>query len=74
MADAFVAKHKGNLNELHASYHIFFYPEDVMFWKDRSDYAHLVVLEALSDPVFFREEVGRVKLFFPSCLILRVSH
>ena len=74
MADAFVAKHKNNLKELQATYHIFFYPEDAMFWIDRSEYAHLIVLETLSDPVYFREEVGRVALFFSSKLILKVTH
>lgn len=74
MADAFVAKHKNSLIELQATYHIFFYPEDVMIWRDRSMYAHLVVLETPSDPTYFREEVGRVALFFPSKLILKVTH
>lgn len=47
----------------------FHYPDDVMAWKDRQEDCHLLVLECLDDPIFFREEVGRVKLFFRNTIV-----
>ena len=47
----------------------FHYPGDVMAWKDRQQGCHLLILERLDDPIFFREEVGRVKLFFRNTIV-----
>lgn len=47
----------------------FHYPDDVMAWKDRQQDCHLIILERPDDPIFFREEVGRVKLFFRNTIM-----
>lgn len=47
----------------------FFYPDDVLAWKDRKQDSHLLVIETESDSLFFREEVGRVKLFFSHTIL-----
>ena len=70
----FLRTNKDHIRTKKIQYRELFYPADAMSWKDRAQDTHLVILEESSDPVFFREEVGRIKLFFPSCLILKVSH
>ena len=70
----FLRTNKDHIKQHKIQYRELFYPADAMSWKDRAQDTHLVILEESSDPVFFREEVGRIKLFFPSCLILKVSH
>ena len=70
----FLRTNKDHIRQHKILYKELFYPADAMSWKDRAELTHLVVLEEISDPIYFREEVGRIKLFFPSCLILKVSH
>lgn len=47
----------------------YYYPDDVLTWKDRREHLHLIILESPTDPLFFREEVGRIKSFFRHTLI-----
>lgn len=72
--DEFIYNNKEHIKEHKILAKKLYYPDDAMAWKDRAEHAHLVVLEERTDPPFFREEVGRVKLFFPSHLIIKVSH
>lgn len=49
-------------------------PDSALHYRDRSEFTHLVVLEHLEDSIFFREGVGRVKIYFPFCQISMPLH
>ena len=39
-------------------------PDEVMAFRDRAEHVHLVIQEFLDDPIYYREQVGRIKLYF----------
>ena len=49
------------------------YKKCLMAWKNRQEFCQVAVLEVPEDPLFFREEVGRVKLFFSHFQILKLD-
>lgn len=49
-------------------------PDSALNYRDRSEFTHLVVLEHLEDSLYFREGVGRVKVYFPFCQISMPLH
>jgi hypothetical protein len=52
--------------------HFFYYPDNAMAWRDRQQDCQVIVLEQLSDSPFFREEVGRIKLYFSAFVIFHL--
>jgi hypothetical protein len=71
--DSWLADQRENGSISMAKIQKMFYPENLMDWRDRSNICHVVVLEHPSDPVYFREQVGRVKIYFHFLDIVRVT-